>query len=62
MSDFNHFDGKGNAIMVDVSSKEITESIAVASCDVCKSSDDGVGSGRGIKKGDVLSVARQLVF
>ena len=51
MSDFNHFDGKGNAIMVDVSSKEITERIAVASCDVhINPSDDGVGSGRRHKK------------
>lgn len=28
---FNHFDENGNAVMVDVSAKEITERIAVAS-------------------------------
>ena len=59
MSDFNHFDGKGNAIMVDVSGKEITERIAIASCDVqVDSATMALIVGGNIKKGDVLSVAR----
>ena len=59
MSDLNHFDGKGNAIMVDVSSKEITERIAVASCDVhVNPATMALVLEGGIKKGDVLSVAR----
>ena len=59
MSDFNHFDGKGNAIMVDVSSKEITERIAVACCDVHVNPETmALVLEGGIKKGDVLSVAR----
>ena len=59
MSDFNHFDGKGNAIMVDVSSKEITERIAVASCDVqVNPATMALILEGSIKKGDVLSVAR----
>ena len=59
MSDFNHFDSKGNDIMVDVSSKEITERIATASCDVKVSPATMALIIEGsIKKGDVLSVAR----
>ena len=59
MSDFNHFDGKGNAIMVDVSSKKITERIAIASCDVqVDSATMALIMEGSIKKGDVLSVAR----
>jgi len=59
MSGFNHFDGKGNAIMVDVSGKEITERIAIASCDVqVDSATMALIVGGSIKKGDVLSVAR----
>ena len=59
MSDLNHFDGKGNAIMVDVSSKKITERIAIASCDVqVDSATMALIMEGSIKKGDVLSVAR----
>ena len=59
MSDFNHFDCKGNAIMVDVSSKTITERIAIASCDVqVDSATMALIMEGSIKKGDVLSVAR----
>ena len=59
MSDFNHFDSKGNAIMVDVSSKEITERTATACCEVEVSPATMalIMEGR-IKKGDVSSVAR----
>ena len=59
MSDFNHFDSKGNAIMVDVSSKKISERIATASCEVEVSPATMALIMEGsIKKGDVLSVAR----
>ena len=59
MSNFNHFDGKGNAIMVDVSGKKITERVAIASCDVqVESGTMALIMEGSIKKGDVLSVAR----
>ena len=59
MSNFNHFDQDGNAIMVDISRKEITERIAVASCDVLVREETMALILKGnIKKGDVLSVAR----
>jgi cyclic pyranopterin phosphate synthase len=59
MSGFTHFDDKGGAIMVDVSEKAETERIAVARGSVImqKATLDQIISG-GIKKGDVLSVAR----
>ena len=59
MSDFTHFDKKGDAIMVDVSAKEETERIAVATGSVImeKATLAKIMSG-GVKKGDVLSVAR----
>lgn len=55
----NHFDGAGNAIMVDVSEKNITERIATAtgkiivSPEIFKMIENGTS-----KKGDVLGVAR----
>ena len=59
MSNFNHFDQDGNAIMVDISRKEITERVAVASCDVLVREKTMALILKGnIKKGDVLSVAR----
>ncbi|MBO90800.1 MAG: cyclic pyranopterin monophosphate synthase MoaC [Pseudomonadota bacterium] len=59
MSNFNHFDQDGNAIMVDISRKEITERVAVASCDVLVRAETMALILKGnIKKGDVLSVAR----
>ncbi len=59
MSDFTHFDAKGHAAMVDVSSKDETERVAVAAGSVLmeKATLDKIMSG-GMKKGDVLSVAR----
>jgi cyclic pyranopterin phosphate synthase len=59
MSDFTHFDKKGDAIMVDVSAKEETERVAVAAGSVIveKATLAKIMSG-GVKKGDVLSVAR----
>ncbi len=59
MSNFNHFDQDGNAIMVDISRKEITQRVAVASCDVLVRAETMALILKGnIKKGDVLSVAR----
>ncbi|SDG38763.1 MULTISPECIES: cyclic pyranopterin monophosphate synthase MoaC [Thalassobaculum] len=59
MSDFTHFDAAGKAHMVDVGGKEETERVATARGSVYASAEtialirDG-----GVKKGDVLSVAR----
>ena len=59
MSDFTHIDDKGNAIMVDVSHKDISDRTATAKGSVIMGSQtlklimDG-----GVKKGDVLSVAQ----
>jgi len=54
-----HFDTKGNAIMVDVSNKDITERIAIAKgkIKVNKAVFEAVKNGT-TKKGDVLGVAR----
>lgn len=59
MAGFTHFDAEGKAVMVDVSDKDISERIAVAKGSVIMQPEtlalirDG-----GVKKGDVLSVAR----
>ena len=59
MSDFTHIDDKGNAIMVDVSKKDISDRTATAKGSVIMGPKtlelimDG-----GVKKGDVLSVAQ----
>lgn len=59
MSELTHFDERGNAAMVDVGDKDITERTATAAGTVTMASEtmklivDG-----GVKKGDVLSVAR----
>ncbi|EGS9998404.1 cyclic pyranopterin monophosphate synthase MoaC [Clostridium perfringens] len=54
-----HFDNKGNAVMVDVSNKNETERIAIATGTVKASSEtiELIKSGQ-IGKGDVLVVAR----
>ena len=39
MSDFTHFDEKGNARMVNVSEKEITHRVAIAEGDIYMSSE-----------------------
>ncbi|MDP5216390.1 cyclic pyranopterin monophosphate synthase MoaC [Ruegeria sp. 2205SS24-7] len=54
-----HFDSKGDAHMVDVSDKEITDRIAVAQGHVSMQREtfDIISEGRA-KKGDVLGVAR----
>ena len=58
MSDFTHFDEKGNARMVNVSEKEITHRVAIAEGDIYMSSEcfQMVKEGKH-KKGDVLTVA-----
>ena len=59
MAEFTHFDAEGKAAMVDVSGKDVTERIAQARGSVIMQPEtlamirDG-----GVKKGDVLSVAR----
>jgi cyclic pyranopterin phosphate synthase len=59
MATLTHFDQDGNAVMVDVSDKELTERTATAQGSVFMLPEtvqlivDG-----GVKKGDVLSVAR----
>jgi cyclic pyranopterin phosphate synthase len=59
MAGLTHFDGKGDAHMVDVSEKDVTDRVAVAECHVRMAPEtfDIIIEGRA-KKGDVLSVAR----
>ena len=59
MSDLTHFDAKGDAHMVDVSDKDVTDRIAVAEGLVVMSPETLalIVEGRA-KKGDVLGVAR----
>ena len=59
MSGFTHFDAQGNAIMVDVTDKNITERCATASGCIRVSREvfDAVKDGTA-KKGDVLGTAR----
>lgn len=56
---FTHFDSEGNAIMVDVSEKEVTSRTAVASGTIRVNPEimDAIINQK-IKKGDVLGVAR----
>jgi cyclic pyranopterin phosphate synthase len=59
MSEFTHFDEKGNAYMVDVSDKAITRRSATAQGTITVSREvmDAV-LGRKIRKGDVFTVAQ----
>jgi len=59
MSGLTHFDHEGRAVMVDVSGKEETARVAVAGGSIImqKATLDLIMAG-GVKKGDVLSVAR----
>ena len=59
MAGLTHFDGKGDAHMVDVSDKDVTDRIAVASSHIRMKREtfDIISEGRA-KKGDVLAVAR----
>ena len=56
---FNHFDENGNAVMVDVSGKNVTYRTAVATGEihVGEAIMEAVKEGS-VKKGDVLGVAR----
>ena len=57
--EFTHFDSRGNAIMVDVSGKDVSTRTAVAGGSISMS-DEAMKAvlGGTVKKGDVLSVAR----
>lgn len=57
--ELTHFDDNGNAVMVDVSEKDITDRIAVArgSIHVSRRALDAI-LGRQVKKGDVLTVSQ----
>ncbi|MCL2878973.1 MAG: cyclic pyranopterin monophosphate synthase MoaC [Treponema sp.] len=56
---FTHFDASGNAIMVDVSAKKITERGALAKGSITLNSETLTAVKNGTaKKGDVLGVAR----
>ena len=59
MADFNHFDGDGNAVMVDVGGKATTKRTAVAAGSIRMSGEcfSMVKAGT-VGKGDVLGVAR----
>ncbi|MCR5215536.1 MAG: cyclic pyranopterin monophosphate synthase MoaC [Lachnospiraceae bacterium] len=59
MGEFTHFDQEGNAIMVDVTAKDVTERVAVASglIKVNQEVYDAI-VGHSAKKGDVLGTAR----
>jgi cyclic pyranopterin monophosphate synthase len=59
MSAFSHFDEAGNAVMVDVSDKPVTERVAAASARVLLRSETlALIETGGVGKGDVLSVAQ----
>lgn len=59
MGEFTHFDSRGNAVMVDVTDKEITERIAVAGGVIAVNEEvyEAIRNGAA-KKGDVLGTAR----
>ncbi|MFN3076760.1 MAG: cyclic pyranopterin monophosphate synthase MoaC [Alphaproteobacteria bacterium] len=58
-ADLTHFDSAGNAVMVDVSDKDITERVAVAKGSVLMEAATLERIRRhGVRKGDVLSVAQ----
>ena len=59
MTDFTHFDESGKAHMVDVGDKDITERTATARGSVFAAPETiALIESGGVKKGDVLSVAR----
>jgi cyclic pyranopterin phosphate synthase len=59
MSDLTHFDAEGNAVMVDVGAKEVTERAATAAGRVLmETATLRLIRERGLKKGDVLTVAQ----
>jgi len=59
MSGLTHFDANGNAVMVDVTAKDVTERTATAKGAVFMAADTlRLVMAGGMKKGDVLAVAR----
>ena len=59
MPRLTHFDAKGKARMVDVTAKAVTERVAVAKGSVLMQPETiALIAAGGVKKGDVLSVAR----
>ena len=57
--DFTHFDSRGNAIMVDVSAKEVTVRMAVAAGKISMNGEAMKAVlGGTVKKGDVFPVSR----
>jgi cyclic pyranopterin phosphate synthase len=59
MSAFSHFDEAGNAVMVDVTGKAVSERVAIASGRVLMQPETlALIEGGGVAKGDVLGVAR----
>ena len=59
MAELTHFDAKGKSRMVDVSDKDETERVAVAAGSIVMAPDTmKLITEGGVKKGDVLSVAR----
>jgi cyclic pyranopterin phosphate synthase len=59
MSDLTHIDADGNAIMVDVTDKEATERTATAAGSVYMLPETlKLIADKGLKKGDVLSIAQ----
>ena len=58
-NNFTHFDEAGNAVMVDVSGKEITSRVAVATGQIAVNEEIMTAiRDKTMKKGDVLGVAR----
>ena len=59
MNRLTHIDAEGNAVMVDVSAKDVTERIAIARASVLmQAATLKLIQDHGVKKGDVLSVAQ----
>lgn len=59
MSSLSHFDESGNAHMVDVSQKDATDRVAIATGAVYMAAETlALIRDRGVKKGDVLAVAQ----
>jgi cyclic pyranopterin phosphate synthase len=59
MAELTHFDDQGNAMMVDVGAKDITERSATAKGSVLVSPETmALIQAGGVKKGDVLAVAQ----
>jgi cyclic pyranopterin phosphate synthase len=59
MSELTHFDRDGNAVMVDIGAKEVTERVATAAGRVLmQAATLALIEQRGVAKGDVLSIAQ----